>query len=100
MKEILATNAQGCLALGSSGEIHLCYGQLYFTFSREELCSFIRFLLKTKREMTETFGFNKIFFETGMSNLRISLSKREIDQMVDLMNEAELSMSMKELLAS
>lgn len=100
MKEILATNSNGCLALTSTGEIHLCFGQLYFVFSREELCSFIRFLLKTKKEMQETFGYNKIFFETGMNNLRIALSHKEIDQMTDLMNEAELSMSMKELLAS
>ncbi len=100
MKEILATTSEGCLALSNNGQIHLSFGQLYFVFTREELISFIRFLLKTKKEMTETFGYNKIFFETGMNNLRIALSHKEIDRMVDLMNEAELSMSMKELLAS
>jgi len=100
MKEILATNSSGCLALTTAGEIHLCFGQLYFIFSREELFSFIRFLLKTKREMQETFGFNKIFFETGMGNFRIALNHKEIEQIVDLMNEAELSLNIKELLAS
>lgn len=61
---------------------------------------FIRFLTHMKQQMLTTHGFNKIFFETGICNVRIALNEKEVDSLIDLMNEAELSLSLKELLAS
>jgi hypothetical protein len=100
MKEILATSAEGCLAMANDGQLHLSFGQLYFTFTREELVGFIRFLTHMKQQMQATHGFNKIFFETGICNMRIALTCKETDHLIDLMNEAELALSLKELLAS
>lgn len=100
MKEILATSTEGCIAMAQDGQIHLSFGQLYFLFTREELVGFIRFLTGMNQQMKATHGFNKIFFETGICNMRIALNDRETTCLIDLMNEAELSLSLKQLLAS
>lgn len=48
--------------------------------------------------METIHGYNKVFFDTGISQLRIALNEQEVEQIIDLMNEAELALSLNEIL--
>ncbi|MFN0030896.1 MAG: DUF6686 family protein [Flavobacteriales bacterium] len=97
-REILAISKMGCVAQSTCGAMHLCTGQLHFTFSRSELIRFIDFLNKAMDDMKTVHGYNKLFIATGIAQMQIVLSMQEVDALIDLLNEAELAVAVKEIL--
>jgi hypothetical protein len=98
MCTILSQSRHSCIALHPSGGIHLSIGQLFFQFKRSEMLEFLYTLVKAFDEMKITHGYNKIFFETGIQSLKICLCKEEVEDLIDCVNEAELALSLRELL--
>lgn len=100
MNEILVLNQKGCIAMAPDGKLNLCFGQLHFEFTETEMDSFTKFLSHVKNEMEVVFGYNHVFFETGLSQMRVGLSKQEIHEMLDLFEDADIALSVKELIHS
>lgn len=48
--------------------------------------------------MDSIHGYNKVFFETGLSQMKIALNQSEVNELLDVMNEASLALSIQEIL--
>jgi hypothetical protein len=99
-KEILSASKKGCIALAPCGAWHLCYGQLYLCINKDAAIRFCSFLHNIKMEMEVTHGLNKIFIETGIPTMKIALNAIEVEECLDLLNEAFLTISMRDLLGN
>lgn len=98
MCTILAQSTRSCIAKNPAGDIHVSLGQLFFQFQRQEMLQFLATLNRAFGEMQATHGFNKLFFETGIQSLKVCLSREEVEDLIDRMNEAELTLALGDLL--
>ena len=97
-RKILTSYPFGCAALAPCGRIHICVHQLFFVFDRNEMSSFIEFLSRIRSDMDSIHGYNKVFFETGLSQMKIALNQTEVNELLDVMNEASLALSLGDIL--
>lgn len=64
------------------------------------MSSFIEFLSKVRTDMETIHGYNKVFFETGLSQMKIALNQSEVNELLDVLNEASLALSIQDILQS
>lgn len=94
-------NSFGCVAFcDGCRKIKLGFGNVFFNFSRKEFFEFSSFISGTilcNREEMVIRG-HKLFIQTEAKGMMIMLNLNEMEQLNDLLQQAEIQLEIKEIL--
>lgn len=98
---LLAANAIGAVAFNTlQNKLNIGLGTVLLSFSPEDTALFHKTLLDAKNNLCKCpKGCSKVFIQTPLKNLQISLTEEELEYSLTLLEWSLLRMEIEELLS-